>query len=76
MTEKFTAPKRAAPDYCAVYPEDYRGQARWSVTHPAKKRPVTVAAPNNVSAIVAAATYWKMDWTRADYYMDAVAVKK
>lgn len=73
--EKFKFPVKAA-DYDAVYPEDYKGKKRYVVRHPSKKRPVTVAAPNPTAAIVAAASRWKLDWTRVDYYLDAVAVKK
>lgn len=46
----------------------YGGKKRFAVKHPDFKEEVVCAAPNADSAIVAAASYWKRDWTRIAFY--------
>lgn len=51
--------------------EPYRGKSRFSVTHP-KQKTVRVAAPDEVSAIVAASSAWGVPWVRYDIYSEAI----
>lgn len=54
-------------NYDAVY-EHYRGTRRYTVAHPSRKRALTVAAPDEASAIVAAADKWKVRWQSYEFY--------
>lgn len=47
---------------------DYTGKSRWIVTHPEYKGELRVAAPDENSAIVAAADRWGDTWTRYGFY--------
>lgn len=57
----------AAPYYDAVY-ERYSGKKRSEVENPRHRGRLTVAAPDENSAIVAAALYWGERWTSYDFY--------
>lgn len=46
---------------------DYNGTARYSVEHPNFGR-TTVFAPDEESAMVAAADVWNTRWTRLNFY--------
>ena len=48
--------------------EDYRGYRRYTVSHPDFPGELMVAAPDEVSAIVAAAEYWQTRWQRFEFY--------
>lgn len=48
--------------------EDYSGKKRFEVTHPSHKRRLIVAAPDDASAIVAAADKWGERWTAYSFY--------
>lgn len=52
----------------------YTGKKRFDVTHPRHGR-LTVCAPDQDAAIVAAAGRWKTDWTRVEYYSNCSVVK-
>ena len=54
-------------NYDAAF-EHYRGRRRYTVAHPAHKKTLIVAAPDEVSAIVAAAKKWKERWQSVDFY--------
>lgn len=47
--------------------ERYDGARRYSVSHPTYKS-LTVTAPDENSAIVAAAERWGAQWTKYDFY--------
>ena len=46
---------------------DYRGDLRWTVKHP-DHGSVTVTAPDETAAIVAAAQFWRTAWTKVQFY--------
>ena len=48
--------------------EHYRGQRRYTVTHPEHSGALVVAAPDDVAAIVAAAEYWQVRWQCFEFY--------
>ena len=48
--------------------EHYRGRSRFTVSHPDYDTPLTVAAPDEISAIVAAAELWGVRWQRFSFY--------
>lgn len=52
----------------------YRGKKRFTVSHKSYKT-VTVAAPDEISAIVAAANIWGVPWTKVDVYAYASVIK-
>lgn len=54
--------------FCDIAYEDYKGNKRFTVTHPAHAGELTVAAPDENTALVAAANYWGETWTRYGYY--------
>lgn len=47
--------------------EGYRGGKQWIVWHPKFGR-ARVAAPDEASAMVAAAKLWRTRWTALDFY--------
>ena len=47
---------------------DYTGTKRFKVTHPAHKDAVFAAAPDENSAMIAAADAWGERWTSIDFY--------
>ncbi len=53
--------------YDATY-EHYRGRRRYTVAHPAHRKALVVAAPDEVTAIVAAAKKWKVRWQSYEFY--------
>ena len=53
---------------------DYSGSAKYGVEHPVFGK-TTVAAPDEVSAMVAAADNWNTRWTRADFYLHCKVYK-
>lgn len=55
-------------DFYDVRFEDYQGKKRFEVEHPDHKEAVTTAAPDEQSAIVAAAAYWRETWTKESFY--------
>lgn len=54
--------------------EGYRGGKRWTVEHPKYGR-VRVAAPDDVTALVAAARLWRTKWTALDFYTSCVVCR-
>lgn len=48
--------------------EDYEGTKRYTVAHPAHSGELRVAAPDEASAIVAAADRWGETWTEYRFY--------
>lgn len=54
--------------------DGYTGASRFLVEH-SKHGGVTVGAPDADTAIVAAAKYWKRDWTRYSFYKDCSVSK-
>lgn len=60
------------PKYYDAAFENYSGKKRFTVQHPKHRKIITVMAPSFDAAIVAAATYWKTDWTRISFYADCV----
>ena len=49
--------------------DNYRGKKRFEVTHP-EYRTVIVAAPDDTTAIIAAAGVWRVKWTKLEVYAD------
>lgn len=47
---------------------DYKGSKRFTVSHPNYKKAARVAAPDENSAIVAAADFFGVKWTSYEYY--------
>lgn len=47
--------------------EDYRGKKKWVVDHPSIGKAI-VLAPNEESAIVAAAHSFGVSWTKLEFY--------
>ena len=62
---KAKTPKAVSAD--AAY-ENYTGRKRFEVEHPAHRRRIIVAAPNEDSAIVAAAARWGERWQEYSFY--------
>lgn len=57
-----------ARDFNCAY-QDYSGSKRYIVSHPAHAGDdLTVAAPDENSALVAAADRWGEKWTKIDFY--------
>ena len=54
------------PFDCAY--EDYSGTKRYMVTHPKHRNSCVAAAPDENSAIVAAARFWGKKWTDYNFY--------
>ena len=48
--------------------EHYRGRRRYTVSHPEHSGVLIVAAPDDVSAIVAAAKKWQTRWQSFEFY--------
>lgn len=48
--------------------EDYAGNKRFTVSHPKRKKDLTVAAPSADAAMVAAAKHWKTRWQAVEFY--------
>ncbi len=48
--------------------DDYRGQKKFGVSHP-DYGSTAVTAPDETSAMVAAAKVWNTRWTRTDFYL-------
>ena len=48
--------------------EGYYGSKRYSVSHPDYETVLKVAAPSEVTAIVAAAKKWKVRWQTYEFY--------
>lgn len=48
--------------------ENYRGTKRFCVSHPDYSPTLTIAAPNEAAAIVAAAQKWGAKWTAYSFY--------
>ena len=48
--------------------EDYTGRKVFHVSHPSHKKTLRVSAPDEASAIVAAAQYWKTTWRDYEFY--------
>ena len=48
--------------------EHYRGHRRYTVSHPDFGGEIIVAAPDDVSAIVAASEYWHTRWQSFEFY--------
>ena len=48
--------------------EGYRGNRRYTVSHPEYSGVLMVAAPDDVAAIVAAAEYWQARWQSFSVY--------
>lgn len=46
----------------------YGGRHRFEVRHPGHPAPLAVIAPDEASAIVAAAEKWGEQWTKAEFY--------
>lgn len=55
---------------------EYKGVRRWEVQHPKHKKSLRVAAPDENSAIVAAAKRWGETWTSLDFYPMCTVIKK
>lgn len=53
-----------------VYP-GYTGKKRWSVRHPRHAQPITVTAPTELTALVAAANGWGERWQSIEFYTAA-----
>ncbi len=53
---------------CDVAFEDYKGVKRYTVSHPAHKRDLRVAAPDENAAMVAAAERWGERWQSIEFY--------
>lgn len=66
--------KKTAPEKYAARYQDYKGSELWTVSHP-EHRTVTVAAPDENSAIVAAATVWRVKWTAIEIYDQATVIR-
>lgn len=54
--------------------EDYAGKTQYVVEHPAHGK-ATVFAPDEDSAMVAAADVWNTKWTKADFYLGCKVYK-
>lgn len=54
--------------------DGYRGAKRFLVEHPEHGR-ATIAAPDADTAIIAAAKFWKLDWTRCSFYTNCMVSK-
>lgn len=48
--------------------EHYRGRSRFKVSHPDYEAPLTVAAPDEIAAIAAAAKLWGVRWQNFSFY--------
>ena len=58
-----------------TFPPNYAGPRRYAVEHPDYLAPLIVAAPNEASALVAAANEWDMDWTAWRFHGKARAYR-
>lgn len=50
-----------------TYP-GYTGKKKWSVHHPRHAQPITVTAPTELTALVAAANGWGERWQSIEFY--------
>lgn len=62
------APAKTERTYYDCCFDDYTGTKRFVVTHPAHRGELRVAAPDEASAIVAAANRWGEAWTQYRFY--------
>lgn len=53
---------------CDAVFEGYTGRLAWTVSHPRHKKPLTVLAPKEEAALVAAAEYWGERWQSYSFY--------
>ena len=56
--------------------EGYRGTKRFTVSHPKHKKGLTVAAPNEDAAMVAAAKHWNTRWQAVEFYAYAEVIQQ
>ena len=54
--------------------EGYRGTKRFTVSHPKRKKDLTVAAPSEEAAMVAAAKHWDTRWQAVEFYAYAKVI--
>ena len=66
--DKKSAPSKDTRTYFDCAFEDYKGIKRFTVSHPAHIDSLRVAAPDEQSAIVAAADRLGERWTRYSFY--------
>ena len=65
-----------ARDFNCAY-QDYSGSKRYIVSRPAHAGDdLTVAAPDENSAMVAAADRWGEKWTKIDFYCNCKVIKQ
>ena len=66
--KKIDEPKKGTSTYYDAAFEDYEGTKRFEVRHPAHKNGIRVMAPDDSSAIVAAADFWGESWRAYSFY--------